>query len=121
MRHRETTFITSDDQGSMLEYLSMKSGKKESEQRNDIIEFHSVTAELASACGYKGLILLKSDLFNTHCLYVCDQYVLVTSYFTSPHRFPHLPLFKYRSGTSLYDDFSEDFNLIARPLLNRFR
>lgn len=121
LAHRQTTFITSDDVGRTLPYLAMKSLKTESEQRNDIIEFHAAMRELAADCGYDKLTLLKSDLLNTHCLYLCDQYALVTTYFTSPHRFLHLPLFKYRSGTSLFDDYSEDFNLIARPLLNRTR
>jgi hypothetical protein len=33
------------------------------------------------------------------------------------HRFLHLPLFRYRSGTGVYDDLQQDFDLIARPLM----
>jgi len=110
-----------DDTGSLLNYVANKSHKSEREQRNDILQFHESMQDLARKYEYENLVLLKSNHINTHCLYLCEEYALVTTYFSSAHRFLHLPLFKYRSGTSLFDDYSEDFNIIARPLLDRLR
>jgi hypothetical protein len=114
-----TTFITLDDESDFIPYVSQKSEKDITEQRRDIVLFHEALGRMANETGYKKLRLAKSANINTHCLYMCANYVLVTTYFTSKHRFMQLPLFKYRSGTDIYDDFALDFDLIARPALAR--
>ena len=112
-----TTFITLDDQCDLLPYVAQKSEKEIIEQQRDIVLFHETVREMARDAGYKSLRLAKSANIHTHCLYICAEYVLVTTYFTSKHRFMQLPLFKYRSGTDMYDDFALDFDLVARPAL----
>ena len=112
-----TTVITCDDRGEHLAYVAAKSQKSPEEQRADIEDFHRSMAGLARDCGYRKLHLLKSPLVNTHCLFICRDFAIVTPYFTTFHRFKHLPLLRYRSGTSLYDDLQQDFDIIARSLL----
>jgi hypothetical protein len=112
-----TTIITSDDKGEHLEYVAAKSQKGIEEQRADIVSFHEAVSALALKHRYTKLRLLKSKYINTHCVYICKDYAIETPYYTTFHRFVHLPLFRYRSGTGIYDDIWQDFELIARPLL----
>ena len=64
--------------------------------------------------GYRNLEVHGHSAMNTHCIYLCDDYVIVTTYFTSNNRFLQLPLYKFRAGTSIYDDFKLDFDLLYR-------
>ncbi len=112
-----TTIITNDDQGEYLDYVAAKSQKDLQEQRADIVSFHEALTGMALEHGYTKLRLLKSKYINTHCIYICKDYAIETPYYTTFHRFVHLPLFRYRSGTGIYDDLQQDFDLIARPLL----
>jgi hypothetical protein len=114
-----TTFITLDENSDLIAYVAQKSEKEVVEQQHDIALFHESLSRMAKETGYENLRLAKSPHINTHCLYICSDYALVTTYFTSKHRFVQLPLFKYRSGTEMYDDFILDFDLIARPALAR--
>jgi len=114
---RWTTIITVDEAGPNFEYIAKKSQKDIAEQRENVLLFHEAIAKQAQECGYTKLRLLKSPYINTHCLYICDDYVIETPYYTTFHRFLHLPLFCYRAGTGIYDDLQQDFDLIARPLL----
>jgi hypothetical protein len=121
LRDFSTTIVTLDETSNLLEHVAAKSEKSLSHQQNDIREFHAALTALARAAGYDKLRLLRHGAINTHCLYICSDYAIVTSYFTSPHRFQHLPLFKYRGGTDIYDDFLMDFETIARVALDRLR
>jgi hypothetical protein len=116
-----TTIITLDEESEFLAYIAAKSEKSLLHQQNDIRELHRELAALAQRAEYRKLRLLRHGAMNTHCLYICSDYVIVTTYFTSPHRFLQLPLFKYQKGTGIYDDFLMDFETIARVALDRLR
>jgi hypothetical protein len=121
LQNYSTTIITLDEGSALLDYVADKSEKSSSHQRNDIVEFHNEISKMAIDCGYNKLKLLKGHEINTHCLFICSDYAIVTTYFTSKHRFQHLPLFKYKKGTDKYDDFLMDFEMISRPALDKMR
>lgn len=112
-----TTIITIDDEGPQFDYIAAKSQKGTAEQRDNVRLFHQAITKQAEECGYGKLRLLKSPYINTHCLFLSKDYAIETPYYTAFHRFFHLPLFRYRAGTGIYDDLQQDFDLIARPLL----
>ena len=101
-------------QSPLLQRIAQKSNKNLAQQRRDIIEFNKNFKSLARAAGYEKLDIFGHERFNTHCLYICQDYAIATTYFTSDNRFLHLPLYKFRSKTSIYDDFFLDFDLLFR-------
>jgi hypothetical protein len=98
----------------MLSYIAKKSGKSLREQRRDIEQLRARLRELAVETNYHNLEMFGHHAVNTHCLFINSDYAIVTTYFTSNNRFLHLPLYKFRSGTSIYDDFKQDFDLLYR-------
>ena len=110
----KTIFLHVAADSPMLSYIARKSGKSPREQRNDINELRGRLFALAQETGYRNLEVYGHNAVNTHCLYLNSDYAIVTTYFTSNNRFLHLPLYKYRAGTSIYDDFVLDFDLLHR-------
>ncbi|HEY0107711.1 MAG TPA: DUF4062 domain-containing protein [Rhizomicrobium sp.] len=98
----------------LLSRIARKSGKSLAEQRADIRELDARLRALAADTGYEKLEIHGHATFNTHCIYICASYVVVTTYFTANNRFLHLPLYKFRAGTSIYDDFVLDFDILYR-------
>jgi hypothetical protein len=98
----------------LLARLAKKSAKTTKEQRADILELRARLRCMADEAGYKKLEIYGHHTANTHCLFLCHDHVIVTTYFTSNNRFLHLPLYKFRSGTSIYSDFMLDFDMIYR-------
>lgn len=101
-------------QSPMLPAIATKSGKSLIQQKSDIEDFHNELKLMADQHGYDGLEVFGHDHVNTHCLYICKNYAIVTTYFTSDNRFLHLPLYKFRAYTSIFDDFFQDFDLLFR-------
>ena len=112
-----TIILHVSETSPMLGRVARKSGKSLAQQRGDIAELRAALFDMAVRTGYGRLQVLGHDRMNTHCLYLNRDYVIVTTYFTSDNRFLHLPLYKFRAATSVYDDFYQDFDILYREAL----